>query len=236
MKKIILKTIKFAGFGILAIIVTLLITFLVLDEKIPSASPSADADQFARNIQEALNYQAYKRTDIISWTFRGKNSYQWNKSNQTVHAKIAKDSVFLNFSNPRKNKVLKKQSNSSDDEIIENAIANFNNDSFWVVAPFKLFDPGTKRSIITNEGGTKELLVTYTSGGTTPGDSYLWRVDENYIPISYKMWVSIIPIGGLEVTWSDWTTMNSGAQFAKTRKVLGVLEIPVSNLNVSTLK
>ena len=126
--------------------------------------------------------------------------------------------------------MLQKDSSEPTEKIINKAIKNFNNDSFWVVAPFKLFDSGTKRSIVNFDDGSTGLLITYTSGGSTPGDSYLWKLDQNYRPISYQMWVSIIPIGGLEVTWDDWTKMQSGIYLAKTHKILGILDIPINNL------
>jgi len=87
----------------------------------------------------------------------------------------------------------------------------------------KVFDTGTERSLVKYKD-KDALLVTYTSGGSTPGDSYLWILDDNYIPISYKMWVKIIPIGGFEATWSDWITTDAGFKLpAKhTFPVLGV--------------
>jgi hypothetical protein len=53
---------------------------------------------------------------------------------------------------------------------------------------FKLRDPGTSRSIVMQDE-KEALMVTYTSG-STPGDSYVWILDEN-IP-AWRMWVSIV--------------------------------------------
>jgi len=114
-------------------------------------------------------------------------------------------------------------------ELLNTALGYFNNDSFWIVAPHKLFDPGVTRKIVLLDDGNKGLLVSYTSGGTTPGDSYLWKVDENYLPKSYQMWVSIIPIGGIEATWDNWTATESGAYLSTKHELLG-FGIPISNL------
>ena len=94
-------------------------------------------------------------------------------------------------------------------KLIENAINFFNNDSFWLVAPYKVFDDGVERSIVKVDN-KDALLIKYTSGGTTPGDSYLWILDENYVPVSFKMWTQIIPIGGVSATWNDFITSGSG--------------------------
>ena len=99
-------------------------------------------------------------------------------------------------------------------------ISYFNNDSFWLVAPYKVFDKGTQRRLVTLENNKKALLVTYTSGGSTPGDSYLWLLNDSGKPKSFKIWTSILPIDGLEATWTDWTTTESGAQLPSFHKLL----------------
>ena len=83
--------------------------------------------------------------------------------------------------------------------------------------------------IVPLEDGLSGLLVTYASGGSTPGDSYLWILQPNGFPKSYKMWVKIIPIGGVEATWDDWAIMESGVYLPKTHK-LGPLELSMGDV------
>ena len=106
------------------------------------------------------------------------------------------------------------------EEFIRAAEAKFNNDSFWLVAPYKVFDAGVERRLVKINEDENALLVTYTFGGTTPGDSYLWYLDENHRPVSFEMWVDIIPIGGVHASWDQWQKTSNGAYLSLSHKVL----------------
>ena len=86
------------------------------------------------------------------------------------------------------------------------------------MAPYKVFDAGTERRIV-NYKNKDALLITYRSGGTTPGDSYLWILNEKFLPTSYKMWTSIIPICGISATWSDWKNTEAGIKLPTQHKL-----------------
>jgi len=117
------------------------------------------------------------------------------------------------------------------DNLIKKSWDYFNNDSFWLSAPFKVFDNGTERSIVTLEDGRKGLMVTYVSGGTTPGDSYVWILGDDYKPVAIKMWVSIIPIGGIEFTWENYTQLSSGAWIAQDHWLYSKINIDITNIH-----
>jgi len=199
------------------------IFYLTYHENLPVGKQGIEADQLATKMLNSLDYDAYKATDYIEWTFKGKHHYKWYKTQKRCevfwdHFKVDLDLQQLNNSKvyvaDQHYEGIEKQ------DYIKKAEAYFNNDSFWLVAPYKVFDLGVKRSIVTTEQGDKALLVTYTSGGTTPGDSYLWHLDTNGKPVSYQMWVDILPVGGLKATWDNWTTTKSGAQLPTTHKLL----------------
>lgn len=106
----------------------------------------------------------------------------------------------------------------------------FNNDSFWLCAPYKLFDPGKERSLVTLKDGREGLMITYTSGGSTPGDSYVWILDDYQMPVAIKMWVSILPIGGMEFTWENYQTLSTGAMVAQDHFLFGNVNIDIGEL------
>tara|TARA_R110002050_G_scaffold56512_1_gene127002 strand:- start:99207 stop:99908 length:702 start_codon:yes stop_codon:yes gene_type:complete len=199
------------------------ISYLVLNKSLPKGENTAEADALAQKMLTAINYDAYAETSYLEWSFAdGAHTYKWDKKKGQVLVKWSGYSVNLNLNNPDKSEVFKGNKRILGEvkiSLIKKASDYFNNDSFWLVAPFKVFDKGTTRSIVTLEDGTKGILVSYSSGGSTPGDSYLWKLQPNGFPESYQMWVKIIPIGGLEASWDDWKVMENGLFLPATHKI-----------------
>jgi len=184
------------------------------NEPLPISKPNPEADALAKDMLEALNYKAYKNTDYIEFTFANRHHYKWNKLENKCQVYWKRFQVNLDLSNTKKSTVLvgKQTYNGIEkDQYVKKALDYFNNDTFWLVAPYKVFDNGTTRAIAKNDAGEKGLLVSYSSGGSTPGDSYLWHLDENKKPKSFQMWTSILPIQGFPSSWNQWTTTETGA-------------------------
>lgn len=197
--------------------------YLKYNEELPNGQQGTEADQLATSMLNALNEEAYLNTDYLEWTFKGIHHYKWYKTDQTCEVSWDGMTVILDFGNPNNSKVFagdQEYNGYEKQEYINKAQNYFNNDSFWLVAPYKVFDKGTERRLVTTKQGKKALLVTYTKGGSTPGDSYLWHLDENSKPKSFQMWVDILPIDGLEASWDHWTTTESGAKLPTTHKFL----------------
>ena len=75
-------------------------------------------------------------------------------------------------------------------------------------------------AFVVNADGDKALLVTYTSKASYPEDSYLWIFDKSGKPEKLKMWTSALPIDGLEASWNDWVTTESGALLPASHSIL----------------
>lgn len=226
------KILRIASLIFLGLILVLFIFYLVKNEKLPGGESGTEADELAMKMMESLNYEAWQTTQEVSWTFKGIHSYTWDKIEHVVTVKWDDHEVILRPSD--KSGIVQngeKYSSQEIDELIDTSWDYFNNDSFWLSAPFKVFDPGTERSIVALKDGRRGLKVTYTSGGSTPGDSYVWILDENNRPTSVKMWVSILPLGGMEFTWENYKKLESGAMIAQDHVAFGNLNIELSDIN-----
>ena len=223
------KLFKILGGLLLIGAVVLAVFYYKNNESIPTGKKGPKADELATKMLKALNYEAYKNTRFIEWSFRGKRFYKWDKQENIVEVSWDENKVTLHTKEPGKSIVLINGKEIEDKETLQKSIDYFNNDSFWLVAPYKVFDDGIERKLVNYEG-KEALLVTYTTGGSTPGDSYLWILDEKGRPTSYKMWVSIIPAGGMEATWNDWIITESGAVLPTKH------EMSVGTLNMGNVK
>lgn len=225
------KALRVLGIGLLVIVLAVFTFYLVKNEKLPKGESGEKADALAMQMMESLNKAAWDETDEVSWTFKGMHTYTWNKTENVVNVKWDENEVQLDPESVS-GIVVKGEIKQAEDvqKLIKTAWDYFNNDSFWLCAPFKAFDPGTERSIVQLKDGGDGLMVTYTSGGTTPGDSYLWILDENHRPEAVKMWVSILPIGGIEFTWENYLTLESGAMIAQDHWLFGAVNIDLSQV------
>ena len=218
---------------ILFVLVISGLLYVTYNEPLPQGTPGTAADSLADKMLKSLHNKAYLETRYIEWDFSNESyHYKWDRELGIVRVAWKEYRVLLNLDHPEKSSVFDRDRRLKDKErlnLIETAVSHFNNDSFWLVAPFKVFDKGTERSLVSLEDGSNELLVTYTMGGTTPGDSYLWKIGPTGLPESFRMWVAIIPIGGLEATWKTWKVMDSGV-FLPTSHQLGPMNFTMENV------
>lgn len=215
------KVFKILGILLLLLILGLGVIYVIYNQDEPEAAPTAEADLLADKMMASVNKAAWDSTRWVKWNFPNGNQYIWNKEKHLVQVTMGDNVVLLNpgeisgkaFKNGKEVPPAKGQG------LIKSAWDNFNNDSFWLNAIVKAKDPGTVRSIVKLDDGQTGLKVEYKGGGTTPGDSYVWILDENNRPTSYKMWVKIIPVGGFEASWEQYEPISTGALISRSHKL-----------------
>ncbi|QDG53517.1 hypothetical protein FIV42_23055 [Persicimonas caeni] len=93
----------------------------------------------------------------------------------------------------------KKIAPKSTPEEAAKAWAWFVNDSYWLLVPSKLFDPGVNRKL--DEQG--RLVLTFGDVGLTPGDRYMMTVDRDNWQV--KRWDFVLESGRKGgFAWTDY--------------------------------
>ncbi|MEL7340035.1 MAG: hypothetical protein AAGM67_06070 [Bacteroidota bacterium] len=221
-----------------ALVVFVFVGLWIASVPMPEGVTGPEADQLAEKMMDAVNHEAWDTTEAVSWTFNALEPHQhlWDKKRHLAKVCWSNHEVLVDIN--KKTGVAYTMGGQIDgkegEKMVETAWKYWVNDAFWLNPVVKAFDPGTSRSVVTTDEGEKALMVSYSSGGFTPGDSYLWFLDENGLPYKWKMWVKVLPIGGLESSWEEWVTLDSGAKVASMHK-LGSVANPIEDIKGGTL-
>lgn len=145
------RLLKFLGFLLLILVAGIAIFYFINNEELPTGKQGVEADALAKKMLLALNNDNFKETEILEWSFRDEHHYRWIKRENIVIVKWGDKKVHLFLDKPEKNIVQNLDLSivkNPDPKIFKQAQDFFNNDSFWLVAPYKVFDPGTERRIV----------------------------------------------------------------------------------------
>ncbi len=203
-----------------------------LNETRPEGQAGPEADALARSMEAAVDKEAWDRTGAVRWSFFERHHYVWDREHDLVELRWG-DSRALFRTGDRTGRAWhagSEQTGEDATEALRAAYAYWINDSFWLNPVVKFFDPGVERSLVKLDDRRDALLVSYSSGGVTPGDAYLWIPGDDGLPKAWRMWVQIIPIGGIETSWEGWTELATGAKVSTQHEGWGRTMTFISNV------
>jgi len=216
-------------------------TVALLSKPLPEGTASEEADRLAHAMEDAIHTDAWDQLEAVSWTFMGKHHHLWDKRRNYAEVRWgrARQERVVRLDLGERGRALvwrggKLLTGKKADKLVEEAYSHWCNDAYWLNPLAKLFDSGTTRKVVDAVEGHRRLLLTYTGGGVTPGDSYLYTLGQDNLPIFWEMWVSIIPIGGLKVSFEGWTTLPGGA-IISTSHALGPMKLELTDIKAGPL-
>lgn len=227
------RLLKILGFAFIALLLLALLAGWMANEPRPQGQAGAEADALAKKIQAAVDMDAWERTGALRWSFHKMHHYVWDRQRGLVEVRWRDRRVLLRTADQsgRAWKGNEELSGNAQARMLRRAYQYWINDAFWLNPIRSFFDAGVRRETVTLPNGDKGLLVTYGSGGVTPGDAYLWTSDEQGLPERWRMWVQILPIGGLATSWEGWQKLRTGAKIATVHGGLGLRLTFITNLD-----
>jgi hypothetical protein len=229
------KFLKYFGVVLLILVAAGAVLFLIYNEPLPEGKQGNEATELKAKMASAINYDAWENTRFVHWKFKNIHEFWWDRKAKVVRVKWEKTEVY--FHTPSGEGTALRSGGELEgeekDEVLKTAIAYFNNDSFWLNGPAKSIAAASSFSKVETEEGPG-LLATFESGGTTPGDSYLWILDEDGLPKSCKLWVSVIPVGGVKSNITRWQTLDTGAKIPAEQQI-GPMTVEINELSSASL-
>lgn len=225
------RPLRILGWLVGVIVALVAILVLVLRHSPTATTPGADAEALARKMVRSVDDEAWSRTMAVRWKLPGRH-HLWDRARGLARVEWRKNRVLLHVDGKKGRAWHDGVEVSGDKEkqkLIDKAYALFINDSFWLNPVVKAFDDGTSRARGTVDGKAA-VLVSYASGGLTPGDKYLWILDDDGRPVAWRVWVHILPVGGMQFSWEGWTKLGTGAWVATVHKVLGANIVPIEDV------
>lgn len=129
----------------------------------------------------------WDNTNYMSWTFFGSRKLIWDKKDSRVRIENPRDtSLYLVDLQTQKGKYFKNGKEITDTSVVNKKMKQAKgiwiNDSYWLVMPFKLRDPGVnlkyvREDTITKGQSASVLELTFNDVGNTPDNKYEVYVD-----------------------------------------------------------
>jgi hypothetical protein len=198
-----------------------------------ATTPGPDAEALAHDMVRAVGGETWDRTGAVHWRLFN-HDHLWDRARGLARVEWGKTRVLLDI-NKRSGHAFvdgKEVDGAERDQLVQRAYAYFVNDMFWLNPVVKAFDDGTTRGKGELDG-KRALSVAYASGGVTPGDRYVWILDANARPERWRMWVHVLPVGGVEASFEGWQQLPTGAWVATRHRIFGIDAVTVKELRAA---
>ena len=212
--------------------VLILLQTFVFCSSPPKGRSGERANTLLKKLYESTNIDSWEKTNAVSFVWEGnaKRAYFWDKKRGLIETKW-EDTHVQFFHKGLKGIVYQTGKLLEDSQkiraTIHQAYEYFVNDTFWLNPVFHLDSPGAEKKYVSKN----QLLVYYSKGGVTPGDSYLFTLDQNFLIENMKMWVSILPIKGISVDFTNYIETETGVKLALDHEML-FLNIRIQNVRM----
>jgi hypothetical protein len=140
-------------------------------------------DELVKKCYKAMGgIKNYNNTRFLQWNFFDLRKHSWDKHENKLRIDYQKEKTIILINlNDKTGRVIKKGREIKDADsskiFLKEAYETWINDSYWLVMPFKLLDPGVNLSYVgtekTEDGKMADKVeLTFKEVGVTPNNKY----------------------------------------------------------------
>jgi hypothetical protein len=166
---------------------TIFLFLLLIQFKLHAQDPKIHA-LIERAEKQMGGQKALDNINTLSWNFFNIRTLTWNKNTGDVRIDWrTENSVYIINTETKKGKILKNgvEVTNSDSlaTFLKDAYDMWINDSYWLLMPFKLNDPGVHKTYIGRMGSLNSaecdvISLSFEEVGVTPNNKYLIYFDK----------------------------------------------------------
>lgn len=186
----------------------------------PSAASHPDAVALVNKSLQAMGGRvAWDKARVLKWKFAGKRLHYWDKLTGDVRIEADSTLILMNI-NSKKGRAWKSGVEITDPDSLESALddgyAIWVNDSYWLVMPYKLLDPGVRLSEphdakLPDGRPAQRIIVTFDEVGITPENKYdVWIADDTGLVEQWAYYEKATdPDPKFTLPWGGWKKFGS---------------------------
>jgi hypothetical protein len=199
----------------------------------PEGEEGALAEALAARVEAALDIPAWRKIPAVGFT-RGERRHLWDRSrglDRLTYGEGAEAVEVLLDLGTRRGVALRggrRVGGEEAAELLEDAYKRWVGDSFWLNPLAKLREPGVSRR--ASPEVPDSLVVHFSSGGLTPGDTYRFHLGPDGKPDFFELWVSVIPLKGLKASFEGWRRLPGGAWVAEHHDFLPGFPVDITGV------
>lgn len=215
------------------ILIVLMFVLLVYFDRAIASEQDEPAAVLAKKYMESIGIEAWKQVAAIRFNFQVEREgsppravkHLWDRKNGRDHVEgSTRDGnhmvVWVNLRTRKDGTAWqdgKKLEGEEKTKALDWAYGRWVNDTYWLIMPFKLLDPGVTLKHEGSSGNTEILHLSFQNVGLTPGDQY-WAY-MNPETGRMEQWVYLLQGEKEKVTWSWQEWKNYGEVQLSSRKV-----------------
>lgn len=184
------------------------------------AEEATDSDARAvalaeRSLDAMGGREAWERTRFLQWRFFGGRQHYWDRYTGDVRIHSDDRLVLMNVNTKRGRAwdgISEIVEPAALGDALELGFAWWVNDSYWLLMPYKMLDPGTRLRYVgpdtLSNGGTAEVVeMTFEDGtGLTPQNRYeVWFASDTHLVEQWAYYANASdPTPKFTLPWAGW--------------------------------